>query len=352
MGEYEPGMSKDAGDPRNYEESDVAALAKILTGFRSDSVTHEVYYDPSRHNTSTGVTFLSGASSANFPFYDTASGTLDLGAMEAPILGNNGLADNAVDYVFAKRSRQIALFLADRIFRFYAHGNPTRSELDVLASTIEGNSFELLPSVKAFLSSDALYSEASMNSLSYKNPVELTIGTAKLLHAASPSPVDPMLNDTSLLSRFGWSPYFPGSVFGRDGFDDNAKWYTTYLQNQWITYANRIAYVTSTGSYSISEFLPSATYPITSPTVVSTSTGNAFTGSVSLPTGTFDITPALTGTGLNQTLSVSASSVRLPEFTVETSYGTVSVTGGSYDPVARTLSVHSGILTPFPQTAQ
>lgn len=293
MGEYEPGMSKDAGDPRNYEESDVAALAKILTGFRSDSMTHSVSYDSAYHNTSTGVVFLSGASLANFPFYDTASGTLNLATMEVSIFGNNGLADNAIDYIFAKRSRQIALFLADRIFRFYSHGNPSRSDIDTLANVIEANSFDLLPSLKAFLSSDALYSEASMNSLSYKTPVELTIGTAKMLHADSPSSIDPMLNDTSLLSRFGWTPYFPGSVFGRDGFDDNAKWYTTYLQNQWMTYANRIAYVTSTGSYSISDFLPEATYPILSQTVVTTSTGNAFTGTVELPTGTFDVTPAL-----------------------------------------------------------
>lgn len=59
MGEYEPGKSKDAGDVRNYEESDVAAFAKILTGFRSDSVTHAVSYDSAYHNASTGVVFLS-----------------------------------------------------------------------------------------------------------------------------------------------------------------------------------------------------------------------------------------------------------------------------------------------------
>ncbi len=78
MGEYEPGKTKEAGDARNYEESDVAAFAKVLTGFRSDSVTHAVSYDSAYHNTSTGVLFLSGVSSTNFPFYNSASGTLDL----------------------------------------------------------------------------------------------------------------------------------------------------------------------------------------------------------------------------------------------------------------------------------
>lgn len=79
----------------------MAAVAKILTGFISDSLTHQVSYDPSRHNTSTGVVFLSGSLKAgiSFPFVN-GSGTLDLGAMQNPINGNNGIADNTIDYIF------------------------------------------------------------------------------------------------------------------------------------------------------------------------------------------------------------------------------------------------------------
>lgn len=352
MGEYEPGKSKEAGDVRNYEESDVAALAKILTGLRSDLVTHAVTYDSAYHNASTGVVFLSGASSVNFPFYDSASGTLDLGAMETPLFANNGLADNAVDYVFAKRSHQIALFLADRIFRFYAHDHPRRQDVDALASTIQSNGFDLLPTVKAFLASDAPYSEAAMNSVSYKNPVELTVGTAKLLHYRDPATVDPMLNDTSLLSRFNWTPYMPGSVFGRDGFDDNAKWYSTYLQNQWITYANRIAYSSGTGTYQISNFLPALTSPVSIATSVSTSSGNTYSGSVIALSGTLDVSPAVTGTGTSETISLGSLSVNLPSFDIDTPYGKLSVSSGLYDPIGYALTVYSGSLQPSGSGAQ
>lgn len=346
MGEYEPGKSKDSGDVRNYEETDVAAFAKILTGFRSDSVTHVVSYDPTFHNTSTGVLFLSGASSVNFPFYDSASGTLDLGAMETPLFANNGLADNAIDYVFAKRQHQIALFLANRIFRFYAHDNPRRQDVDALASVLESNAFDLLPAVKTFLSSDAMYSDASMNALSYKTPVELTIGTAKLLHYKDPSAVDPMLSDTSLLSRFNWTPYSPGSVFGRDGYDDNAKWYSTYLQNQWISYANRVAFVTGTGAYSVADYLPVASNPVNIATSVITSSGNAYTGSVILLSGTADVTPAVVGSGASETLAFGALSVNLPEFSLDTPNGKISITSGLYDPIGLSLTVTSGTLQP------
>lgn len=52
MGEYLPGESKENGNTRNYEESDVASVAKILTGFMSDPLTHQVSYDANAHNTS------------------------------------------------------------------------------------------------------------------------------------------------------------------------------------------------------------------------------------------------------------------------------------------------------------
>lgn len=53
MGEYLPGDSKEKGSVRSYEETDVASVAKILTGFVSDPLTHKVSYDPVGHNTST-----------------------------------------------------------------------------------------------------------------------------------------------------------------------------------------------------------------------------------------------------------------------------------------------------------
>ncbi|MEA3304745.1 MAG: DUF1800 family protein [Patescibacteria group bacterium] len=45
---------------RNYSEEDVAALAKILTGFTFNTGSHIVSLDLEEHNTSTGVIFLDG----------------------------------------------------------------------------------------------------------------------------------------------------------------------------------------------------------------------------------------------------------------------------------------------------
>lgn len=116
-----------------------------------------------------------------------------------------------IEYIFAKRSHEIALFLADRLYRFYIHDTPDRGELDQIAAIIEGNNFEMLPSVKSILSHNIMYSEKSMRSIRYKNPLELSIGTVKKLQNNDFNKMsrDPNILDTGLLRQIGWVPYSP-----------------------------------------------------------------------------------------------------------------------------------------------
>lgn len=60
MGEYEPYRSKDNGDIRNYEESDVKSLARILTGLNADAMTHVVSLNIANHYSGSTLLFLSG----------------------------------------------------------------------------------------------------------------------------------------------------------------------------------------------------------------------------------------------------------------------------------------------------
>lgn len=80
-----------------------------------------------------------------------------------------------IEYIFSQKSDQISLFLADRIARFYMSDAPTRAQLDTIAQIIRNNNFEILPSIKSVLALDMIYSNVSMNSIRYKNPLELTI---------------------------------------------------------------------------------------------------------------------------------------------------------------------------------
>ncbi|MDD3144606.1 MAG: DUF1800 family protein [Candidatus Gracilibacteria bacterium] len=235
MLEYIPGKSAENGDSRNYSEEDVNALAKILVGFESDENTHKITYN-NAINTNQKIKFLDGNLKAgdSFPFYDANTGEIDVQLLKNPIGGNNGLADNIIDYIFSKREYAISMFLANRLYKFYVDENPSNSNLTLISNKLLGNNFDIYTTVKWLLASDMMYSEKSMNSIIYKNPLELTLGTANIFGINFEN-----LRVSSVVN-LGWNPYYPASIFGRDGFDDNGAFYTAYTETQWVNEASYI----------------------------------------------------------------------------------------------------------------
>jgi len=269
---------------RNYTEEDVAALALILTWFRYWE-DKKVYFDETFHNTNTGIVFLSGAlkTGVNFSFYDTASWSIDNTKITQSISGNNGLWDNIIDYIFAKREAEIAYFLAWRLLKYYVYDTPTQWEIEMFAEQIMSYNFELLPSIKWLLTSDIMYSDVSMNSIRYKNPIELMIWTLKQLHAKDESfQVDWLLNDASLLTTLDWTPYNPRSIFWREWFDHNEAFMNAYFHNQWVTYASKIAFTTGTWYYNLTHFIPKTYNTNTWIFDIKTSKANTFSWNISL----------------------------------------------------------------------
>lgn len=219
------------------------------------------------------------------------------------------------------------------------HGKPTRSDLDPIAANIRANGFEMLPSVRSLLSGDALYSDASMNAVAYKNPLELTIGTLKILHDRDPSTFDPRAYDTELLNMLGWRPHFPGSVFGREGFDDTEKWFTAYSENQWISFSTRLASTTATGSYLLSNIVPATSTGLTGTFPIATSATNTYSGSLSIMgTGTITL-------GSGTSFDYNGGTVMLPDFRVTLGSGTLSIDQGTLDIANNSLAVSSGSMT-------
>lgn len=311
MGEYEPFKSAENNDTRNYTENDVRALARILTGLMSDKTMHQVSFNSSTHYTGS-LAFLTGALPVTYapPFYNSASGTIDSAAIVTPFNGNNGITDNVIDYIFAKRSPQIALSLADRLYRFYVHDTPTRDELDTIAAIILKNNFEMLPSVKEMLALDLVYSDKALHSVRYKNPLELYIGSIKKFHDRSFSGVvnDVNLKDVGMIQRMNWVPYFPGSVFGRDGFDNSYKWNNTSVQNSWITNTNYFVYrPVSSGYPEFRDLLGNYRRQLTNEVVpVMTYANNSYTGVLNIQSGNYQLD---TSKGVIQTVGNLPSSV-------------------------------------------
>jgi len=229
MLEYLPTEWEDTWDKRNYSEEDVNALAKILFWFESDENTHVVTYNWDK-NTNKKVVFLDWNLKTwdSFPFYDETTWEIDIQLLKNPINWNNWLPDNIIDYIFSKREYAISMFLADRFYRFYIAENPTRQELDTISAKIIENNFESYPTIKWLLTSDMMYSDKSMNSIIYKNPLDLSLWTANIFWLDFEN-----VRIWSLINLW-WNPYFPQSIFGRDWFDDNKSFFTAYTQTQWV----------------------------------------------------------------------------------------------------------------------
>lgn len=151
----------------------------------------------------------------------------------------------------------------------------------------------MFTSIKAILALDMVYSNASMNGVRYKNPLDLAIGTTRLLRGNSFTGiiVDPNIYDTNLLRRLGWTPYFPGSIFGRDGFDNSIKWSSTSAQSAWMSASNYFTYrTTGTGAIDFLPLLGNQKKELTTGSIpVMTHANNSYTGAMTIVSGTLEL---------------------------------------------------------------
>lgn len=313
MLEYKPWENQDVeGAVKNYTDADIAALARILTWLESDANTHQISFNPNKHNTWSFV-FLDWnlKSGDNFDwFYNSASWTINSLAITNSISWNNWLTDNIIDYIFSKRETEIADFIAWRMLKYYVKDKPTKSEIESLASVIVANNFNLYSSIKYLLASDIMYSDIAMNTIYYKNPLELTIWTLKLLHYKNPSVIDPFIYDSSLLTNFEWTPYFPGSIFGRDWFDSNAKFFNSYNHNQWVNFSTKLAYYMNKADYyNIDEILSVKRLSETGSLDIKTSTWNTFSGNINLENISLTISGTLVWSNWSLSIPQSIQSV-------------------------------------------
>ena len=237
MLEYKPTESEDLWNTRNYTEVDVQSLAKILFWFESNNDTHKVTYNKDA-NTNKTIKFLDWPLKSwdSFPFYNSWSWILDIQKMKTSINWNNWLPDNIIDYIFSKRQDSIAMFLADKLYRFYVAENPSRSDLEIIKTKIIDNKFEIFPTVKWLLENDMMYSDKSMNNIIYKNPLELVIWTSKILWLNSDD-----LDFRYSLTNLWWTPYWVGKIFWRDWYDDNSVFFTAYISNKWTSESSKLA---------------------------------------------------------------------------------------------------------------
>lgn len=134
----------------NYTETDVVGAARAFTGWHIDRDARFVFrknqHDPGRK------TFL----------------------------GETGLwdGDDVIDILV--RQPATAKFICRKLFRFFAHPEPTETELQPLVDAYFASGYEIRAVLSALFRSDAFYSERTRRAL-VKSPAEFVVGALRQL---------------------------------------------------------------------------------------------------------------------------------------------------------------------------
>ncbi len=152
MGQYDS-----SGQP-NYTQHDIVELSRCLTGYRVD------YTDFSAHR---------------------VWGRQDHGEKE--LFGRTGRFDygSAHEVIFEERQRQIAEYVAAKIYTEFVYITPHPDMVQALADIFEDSSFEIAPVMETLLASDHFY-EAGGIGAQIKSPTAMFVGL--LADAASDLP--------------------------------------------------------------------------------------------------------------------------------------------------------------------
>ena len=136
-----------------YSEKDVQEAARAFTGWRGGDGPGGFIYDPTMHDDG-----------------------------EKTVLGQTGNwhADDICDIL--ARQPATARFLSEKLFRFFVHDNPTKTDVDGLAKVYFDSQFDIGAVLQTILTSDAFYSDAARFA-KIKSPAEFAVMTIRATDA-------------------------------------------------------------------------------------------------------------------------------------------------------------------------
>ncbi|HNE29883.1 MAG TPA: DUF1800 family protein, partial [Saprospiraceae bacterium] len=149
--------------PAQYTEDDVVAAARVLTGWRINPFSLDVYLDINAHDT--GNKQFSG-------FYNNT-------VIQGSINGDAEL-DALLDMIFAKE--EVALFICRKLYRFFVYYVIDQTVEDTiiapLAQLFRDSNYDIMPVVETLLKSEHFF-DAYNKGCYIKNPLDLTVGVLR-----------------------------------------------------------------------------------------------------------------------------------------------------------------------------
>jgi uncharacterized protein (DUF1800 family) len=216
----------------NYNEDDVKAAARVLTGWKVDFEEAVSYFDPAEHDTS-DKQFSS--------FYDNVI-----------ISGQSGASgvqevDALVDMIFAKE--ETALYICRKLYRYFVYyvidedveANVIRPMADILLA----NGYEIKPVLEALLKSEHFFDD-NLTGCYIRTPLDLLIGTFRTFDIVIPPTISLLYNHKILnyirayAANAGVNIAGPPNVSGYPAYYQVPQYYEMWINSN--TLPSRMAF--------------------------------------------------------------------------------------------------------------
>jgi hypothetical protein len=211
-----------------YTESDVKAMAKVLSGWKDDKHKSCSYFDPTSHNTE-DKTF-----SAFYNSHTIKGRHGDEGANET---------DELIDMICS--NKEVSKFLCRKIYRWFVHSNiDERIEKNVITPLSEimiQSNYEVKPVLIAMFSS-ALFYDSNLIGGMFKSPIDFFIGVVHDFDMDSVYTTD-MDGENMVLvgaSEMGQSVGDPPSVAGWPAYYEFPFYDKNWVTSQGLSARNKL----------------------------------------------------------------------------------------------------------------
>jgi len=200
-----------------FTEDDVKAAAKILTGWRNNNTKLEPYFDLTRHDISNKT-------------FSTFYGGKTIQGMNSSNGGETEL-DQLIDLLLSQK--EAALFICRRLYTWFVYYDITpeveRDIIEPLADIFRKNNYEILPVLRALLSSEHFFDNVNRG-CQIKSPADLIVGLTRELEIKFP-PSDQVSTTYTLWNQLvaylsasqqdigdppdvsGWKAYYQAPLF-------------------------------------------------------------------------------------------------------------------------------------------
>lgn len=220
------------GPAAKYTEDDIKKAAKVLTGWRINGNTYTVFFDASKHDTSS-KTFSS--------FYNGTT-----------IAGRTGAAgaaetDDLINMIFT--NNEVAKFICRRLYIWFVYykidANVETNVIEPLAQLFRNNNYEIKPVLSALLKSEHFF-DVMNQGCQIKSPADHVIGCLREFHVVFPNNTSEYLDAYAMWNYIrGWMVSMtqdlgdPPSVSGWPAYYQAPQFYEIWINSDTLPKRNR-----------------------------------------------------------------------------------------------------------------